>query len=237
MSGCPSGTKAGLVPAFFFGRRQRQGPCASDTRPAARITASAVTPARASLRFRVARPLHRGSRSAGLPFALAGGRSPEPIVRPVLLSVIVATATAALPAGAQIYRWADERGAINYTSVPPGAGIQVTRLEAGDSSIRPLPAPSPVSRPCFRRFRRPRRPHQAGRPAMSTAPPSRPSAWRSPHAADVPPTIPRAAWRLRRPPRRQAPPIASFAAASATAALRAPASQRQRSVATASIAL
>ena len=44
-------------------------------------------------------------------------------MRPVLLSVIVAAATAALPAGAQIYRWADERGAINYTSVPPGAGI------------------------------------------------------------------------------------------------------------------
>jgi hypothetical protein len=74
---------------------------------------------------------------------------------------MVATATAAVPAGAQIYRWADERGAINYTSVPPGAGIRVTRLEAGDSSIRPLPAPARVSGPML--------------PALPPPPPPAPS--------------------------------------------------------------
>jgi hypothetical protein len=58
----------------------------------------------------------------------------------------------------------DERGAINYTSVPPGAGIQVTRLEAGNFSIRPLPAPSPVSRPVLPTLPPPPPPAPSGPP-------------------------------------------------------------------------
>lgn len=83
-------------------------------------------------------------------------------MRPVLLSVIVATVIAALPAGAQIYRWVDERGVINYAGVPPGAGIPVTRLEAGDSTVRTFPAPIPVSRPVL--------------PALPPLPPPAPNA-------------------------------------------------------------
>lgn len=70
-------------------------------------------------------------------------------MRPALLCVSVATAIAAVPAAAQVYRWVDERGVVNYTGVSPGAAIPVTRLEAGSASARPLTAPVPVSRPAL----------------------------------------------------------------------------------------
>ena len=81
-------------------------------------------------------------------------------MRPVLLCALVAAAYAvALPAAAQVYRWVDERGVVNYTSLRPPAGVQVTRLDTHASrnnaisesvhgpALPPLPPPAASAPP------------------------------------------------------------------------------------------
>ena len=62
-----------------------------------------------------------------------------------LLGLAVAAATA-LPvaAGADVYKWTDERGGASYGERPPAGARNVTRLtlEAGNVSIIPVPKPS-----------------------------------------------------------------------------------------------
>lgn len=80
-------------------------------------------------------------------------------MRPLLLTALITLAAAASTATAQIYRWVDQGGVVNYTNVPPAAGVQVTRLDrrearaspVPDSSYRPLlpalPSPAPSTPP------------------------------------------------------------------------------------------
>jgi Domain of unknown function (DUF4124) len=64
------------------------------------------------------------------------------MIRTLLSSTLVAIMAAAVPATAQVYRWVDDRGVVNYTNVAPPSGVQVTRLEANDPRISALPVPS-----------------------------------------------------------------------------------------------
>jgi hypothetical protein len=45
-----------------------------------------------------------------------------------------------MPAGAEVYKWTDERGVVNYTSTPPKARA-AERLNAEDSRLTVVPAP------------------------------------------------------------------------------------------------
>ena len=61
------------------------------------------------------------------------------MIRTLLSSALVAIIAAAVPATAQVYRWVDDRGVVNYTNVAPPSGVQVTRLESSDARISALP--------------------------------------------------------------------------------------------------
>jgi hypothetical protein len=52
----------------------------------------------------------------------------------------LAIAAAAIPATAQVYRWVDARGVVNYTNVPPPNGVQATRVEVAEPRATGLPA-------------------------------------------------------------------------------------------------
>ena len=60
-------------------------------------------------------------------------------MRLLVFSAILAAGTATLPAAAQVYRWVDERGVVNYASVPP-AGVQATRVATEASPNRSVDA-------------------------------------------------------------------------------------------------
>jgi hypothetical protein len=68
-------------------------------------------------------------------------------MRTSVIGISLAVAFTALPAAAQIYRWVDERGVINYASTPPAPGVRVTRLGRHDALGRRAPAVPPVPRP------------------------------------------------------------------------------------------
>jgi Domain of unknown function (DUF4124) len=62
----------------------------------------------------------------------------------VTVCTLVAAALAALAgvtAQAQVYRWIDERGVVNYATAVP-AGVRATRIETGAARSNSAPAPA-----------------------------------------------------------------------------------------------
>lgn len=53
-------------------------------------------------------------------------------MRPLASILSACLLAAALPAGAQIYRWTDDRGGVAYGNRPPPGAARLTRLDAGD---------------------------------------------------------------------------------------------------------
>jgi hypothetical protein len=58
-------------------------------------------------------------------------------MRPLLLSLLLCTA--ALPVEAQVYRWVDDRGVINYGNKPPERAGRITRLNGEESRLSIVP--------------------------------------------------------------------------------------------------
>jgi hypothetical protein len=50
--------------------------------------------------------------------------------------LVFLAALIALPAWADVYRWVDEKGVVNYSNEPPPAGIQATKLDFAPPSER-----------------------------------------------------------------------------------------------------
>lgn len=68
-------------------------------------------------------------------------RGSDPIARRRAVALGCALlAVLAMPAGAEVYKWTDERGVVNYTSTPPKARAS-ERLTAEDSRLTVVPAP------------------------------------------------------------------------------------------------
>lgn len=59
-------------------------------------------------------------------------------MRPLVLSLLLCAA--ALPVQAQVYRWVDDRGVINYGNKPPERAGRVTRLNGDESRLSIVPA-------------------------------------------------------------------------------------------------
>lgn len=68
---------------------------------------------------------------------------------PLLWLASAVAAAAPVVAGADVYRWTDERGVATYGERPPARARNVTRLtmEAGNVSIIPVPKPRAVGPP------------------------------------------------------------------------------------------
>ena len=60
-------------------------------------------------------------------------------MRPIELGFVVCALAAAVPASAQVYRWVDDRGVINYASKPPGDGRAAVRVDRMESRISIIP--------------------------------------------------------------------------------------------------
>jgi hypothetical protein len=67
---------------------------------------------------------------------------------PTSLSLLVFAVAlpAALPAHAQIYRWVDDQGVVNYANKPPASGQQTTRIDTQESRVSIIPIVSPTVR-------------------------------------------------------------------------------------------
>jgi hypothetical protein len=77
-------------------------------------------------------------------------------MRPIELGFVLCAVAAAVPASAQVYRWVDDRGVVNYASKPPADGRPTLRIDQQESRVSiiptaprgPLtPAPSAVALP------------------------------------------------------------------------------------------
>jgi hypothetical protein len=53
---------------------------------------------------------------------------------------------AAVPAHAQIYRWVDDRGVVNYANKPPADGRQAARVDTQESRLSVIPIRSQAAR-------------------------------------------------------------------------------------------
>lgn len=62
--------------------------------------------------------------------------------RPIELLFVVCAFAAAVPASAQVYRWVDDRGVVNYAAKPPGDGRTAVRIDMQDSRVSIIPAAS-----------------------------------------------------------------------------------------------
>jgi hypothetical protein len=60
-------------------------------------------------------------------------------MRPIELGFVVCALAAAVPASAQVYRWVDDRGVINYASKQPGDGRPVVRVDRLESRVSIIP--------------------------------------------------------------------------------------------------
>lgn len=67
-------------------------------------------------------------------------------MRPIEVGFVLCALAAALPASAQVYRWVDDRGVINYAAKPPGDGRPVVRLDLQESRVSVIPAAPRPSR-------------------------------------------------------------------------------------------
>jgi Domain of unknown function (DUF4124) len=69
-------------------------------------------------------------------------------MRPVRLVFVICALAATVPANAQVYRWVDDRGVVNYASKPPGDGRPRVRIDHLESRISVIPiAPRASSTP------------------------------------------------------------------------------------------
>ena len=60
--------------------------------------------------------------------------------RPIELLFVVCALLAAVPASAQVFRWVDDRGVVNYAAKPPGDGRTAIRIDMQDSRVSVIPA-------------------------------------------------------------------------------------------------
>jgi len=60
-------------------------------------------------------------------------------MRPIEWGFVVCALAAAVPASAQVYRWVDDRGVINYAAKPPGDGRPTVRVDRQESRISIIP--------------------------------------------------------------------------------------------------
>lgn len=67
-------------------------------------------------------------------------------MRSVACILLAGALAAALPAGAQVYRWMDDRGGITYGNQPPPDPAGLTRLDMGLSRTGPLASPAAYAR-------------------------------------------------------------------------------------------
>ncbi len=59
---------------------------------------------------------------------------------PVALSLLMfALVLVAVPAHAQIYRWVDDQGVVNYANKPPADGRQAARVDTRESRLSVIP--------------------------------------------------------------------------------------------------
>jgi hypothetical protein len=68
---------------------------------------------------------------------------------------------AAAPASAQVYRWVDEQGTVNYANQPPSDGRQAARIDTRESRVSIIP---------LREVRASRTPPMAVTPAPASFP-------------------------------------------------------------------
>ncbi len=68
-------------------------------------------------------------------------------MRPIRIAFVVCALAAAVPASAQVYRWVDDRGVVNYASKPPGDGRSAVRIDHQESRISVVPAARASSAP------------------------------------------------------------------------------------------
>jgi hypothetical protein len=66
-------------------------------------------------------------------------------MRLIGLGFIACALATAVPASAQVYRWVDDRGVINYASKPPD-GRAAVRIDQQESRISVIPAAARASR-------------------------------------------------------------------------------------------
>jgi hypothetical protein len=67
-------------------------------------------------------------------------------MRPTVLGLFLFCSLAiALPASAQIYRWVDDRGVVNYANKPPAQGTRATRIDTQESRVSVIPIAQPRS--------------------------------------------------------------------------------------------
>lgn len=59
-------------------------------------------------------------------------------MRPTVLPLLILALTAA-PASAQVYRWVDDQGTVNYANKPPTDGRQATRIDAREPRVSIIP--------------------------------------------------------------------------------------------------
>lgn len=60
-------------------------------------------------------------------------------MRLIGMGFVVCALAAAVPASAQVYRWVDDRGVINYASKPPGDGRSTVRIDQQESRVSIIP--------------------------------------------------------------------------------------------------
>jgi hypothetical protein len=62
-------------------------------------------------------------------------------MRPIALSLLILGLVAALPVNAQIYRWVDDRGVVNYANQRPESTNRAIRIDTQESRLSVIPAP------------------------------------------------------------------------------------------------
>jgi hypothetical protein len=67
-------------------------------------------------------------------------------MRPIALSLLFCSLAAAVPASAQIYRWVDDRGVVNYANKPPAEASQAARIDTQESRVSVIPTAPHIKR-------------------------------------------------------------------------------------------
>jgi hypothetical protein len=67
-------------------------------------------------------------------------------MRPIALSLLFCSLATALPATAQIYRWVDDLGVVNYANRPPAQASRAVRIDTQESRVSVMPTAPRVAR-------------------------------------------------------------------------------------------
>jgi hypothetical protein len=67
-------------------------------------------------------------------------------MRPIALSLLFCSLATALPASAQIYRWVDDEGVVNYANTPPAPANRAIRIDPQAPRVGVIPAAPRVAR-------------------------------------------------------------------------------------------